>query len=120
MRRRRRSCRSGLATRIPRRHDAEVDVSVSLTLDQVKERARRAAMVPIFRDMLSAALTPGTARPAGAADGPAYLLESVERGEQLGRYSFVAADPMAIVSIAGGPATAQDARGRAAPGGKRP
>ncbi|TMF10198.1 MAG: anthranilate synthase component I, partial [Chloroflexi bacterium] len=69
-------------------------------------------MVPIFRDMLSDALTPVTAYAALAADGPAYLLESVERGEQLGRYSFVAADPMAIVSIAGGRATVQDASGR--------
>jgi len=87
-------------------------VSVSLTLDQVKERARRAPMVPIFRDMLSDALTPVTAYAALAADGPSYLLESVERGEQLGRYSFVAADPMAIVTIAGGRATVQDASGR--------
>jgi len=86
-------------------------MSVSLTLDQVKERARRAPMVPIFRDMLSDALTPVTAFAALAADGPAYLLESVERGEQLGRYSFVAADPMAIVSIADGRATVQDANG---------
>src|SRR5437660_12922342 len=87
-------------------------MSISLTLDQVKERARRAPMVPIFRDMLSDALTPVTAFAALAGDGPAYLLESVERGEQLGRYSFVAADPMAIVSIAGGRATVQDASGR--------
>jgi anthranilate synthase component I len=87
-------------------------MSVSLTLDQVKERARRAPMVPIFRDVLSDALTPVTAFAALAADGPAYLLESVERGEQLGRYSFVAADAMAIVTIAGGRATVQDASGR--------
>jgi len=87
-------------------------VSVSLTLDEVKQRARRAPMVPIFRDMLSDALTPVTAYAALASDGPAYLLESVERGEHLGRYSFVAADPMAIVTIEGGVATVQDASGR--------
>jgi len=87
-------------------------MSVSLTLEQVKERARRAPMVPIFRDMLSDALTPVTAFAALAADGPAYLLESVERGEHLGRYSFVAADPMAIITIADGRATVQDANGR--------
>jgi len=87
-------------------------VSVSLTLDQVKDRARRAPMVPIFRDVLSDALTPVTAFAALAGDGPAYLLESVERGEQLGRYSFVATDPMAIVTIADGRATVQDASGR--------
>jgi anthranilate synthase component I len=87
-------------------------MSVSLTLDQVKERTRRAPMVPIFRDVLSDALTPVTAFAALAADGPAYLLESVERGEQLGRYSFVAADPLAIVTIADGRATVQDANGQ--------
>src|SRR5260370_39869252 len=87
-------------------------MSVSLTLDQVQDRARRGPMVPIFRAMLSDALTPVTASAALAADGPAYLLESVERGERLGRYSFVAADPMAIVSIAGGRALVQDANGR--------
>src|SRR6202011_636474 len=112
MHRRRASRRSGQRTRIQQRHDGGGPVSVSLTLDQVKDRARRAPMVPIFRDMLSDALTPVTAFAALAGDGPAYLLESVERGEHLGRYSFVAADPMAIVTIAGGRATVQDASGR--------
>src|SRR5207244_3479737 len=77
-------------------------VTVSLTLDEVRERARRAPMVSIFRDMLSDALTPVTAYAAIAGDGPAFLLESVEGGERLGRYSFVGADPMAIVTVAEG------------------
>src|SRR5437762_13465774 len=112
MRRRQSWSLSGLRPNILRRHDGENQVTVSLTLDEVKQRARRAPMVPIFRDMLSDALTPVTAYAALASDGPAYLLESVERGEHLGRYSFVAADPMAIVTIAGGVATVQDANGR--------
>ena len=87
-------------------------MAVSLTLDQVKDRARRAPMVPVFRDMLSDALTPVTAFAALSADGPAFLLESVERGERLGRYSFVAADPMAIVTIADGRATVQVGEGQ--------
>src|SRR3989475_10992940 len=110
--RRRRWRPSAPRTRILQPHDRGGGVSVSLTLDEVKERARRAPMVPIFRDMLSDALTPVTAYAALAADGPAYLLESVERGEQLGRYSFVAADPMAIGSIADGRAPVQEASGR--------
>src|SRR5437588_12889148 len=105
---------------IRRPRDSGGGMSVSLTLEQVQERARRAPMVPIFRDMLSDALTPVTAYAALAGDGPAYLLESVERGEQLGRYSFVAADPMAIVTIAGGRATVQDASGRHALEGTDP
>src|SRR5205807_5807773 len=110
--RRRRWRLSASRTRILQRHDGGGHVSVSLTLDEYKQRARRAPMVPIFRDMLSDALTPVTAYAALASDGPAYLLESVERGEHLGRYSFVAADPMAIVTISGGVATVQDANGR--------
>ena len=60
-------------------------MSVSLTLDQVRERARSAPMVPIFRDMLSDTLTPVTAFARLNRGGPALLLESVEGGERLGR-----------------------------------
>ncbi|HVH65314.1 MAG TPA: anthranilate synthase component I, partial [Candidatus Acidoferrum sp.] len=92
-------------------------ISVSLTLEQVKERARRAPMVPIFRDMLADALTPVTAFASIGREGPAFLLESVEGGERLGRYSFVAADPMAIVTITAGQATVRDGEGeRGLPG----
>jgi anthranilate synthase component I len=92
-------------------------MTVSLSLDQVRERARRAPMVPIFRDMLSDALTPVTAFAALGGDGPAFLLESVEGGERLGRYSFVAADPMAIITISDGTARVRDAaRERVLPG----
>src|SRR5207244_13364101 len=97
--RRRRLQRLDCRPRIRRQNDPEQSMSVSLTLDQVKERARRAPMVPIFRDMLSDALTPVTAFAALGNEGPAFLLESVEGDEHLGRYSFVAADPMAIISI---------------------
>ena len=95
-------------------------MSVSLTLEQVTDRARRAPMVPIFRDMLSDGLTPVTAFAALGQEGPAFLLESVEGGEHLGRYSFVAADPMAIISIAGGRATVQDGDGERALEGADP
>src|SRR2546422_9856360 len=86
-------------------------MSVSLTLDQVKERARRAPMVRVFRDMPSDGLTAVTAFAALGKEGPAFLLESVEGGEHLGRYSFVAADPMAIISITNGRAMVRDADG---------
>ena len=87
-------------------------MSISLTLEEVKERARRAPMVPIFRDMLADALTPVTAFAALGLQGPAFLLESVEGGERLGRYSFVAADPMAVITLADDRATLEDTNGR--------
>jgi len=74
-------------------------------------------MVPVFREVLADTLTPVTAFAALAEDGPAFLLESVEGGERLGRYSFVAADPMATVTIGDGVATV--ASRHAASGGGR-
>src|SRR5436305_3620933 len=116
----RRSPRLDCRPRFRQSHDPGQSMSVSLTLDQVKERARRAPMVPIFRDMLSDALTPVTAFAALGKEGPAFLLESVEGGEHLGRYSFVAADPMAIISIADGRATVRDGDGERALKGADP
>src|SRR2546423_882310 len=89
--------------RILRHHDRGSSMSVSLTLDQVKERARRAPLVPLFRDVLSDALTPGTAFAALAGEGAPYLLERVERGGQRGRYSFLAAAPPPLVPPPRGP-----------------
>src|SRR5438128_5758580 len=109
--RRRRLPRLDCRPRIRRQNDPERSMSVSLPRDQVKKRARRAPMVPIFRDMLSDALTAVTAFAALGKEGPAFLLERVEGGEHLGRYSFVAADPMAIISITGGRAMVRDAHG---------
>src|SRR5256712_4144852 len=116
----RRSPRLDCRPRIRQSHDPGQSMSVSLTLDQVKARARRAPMVPIFRDMLSDALTPVTAFAALGKDGPAFLLVSVEGGEDLGRYSFVAADPMAIISITNGRAMVRDADGERALNGADP
>lgn len=68
-------------------------------------------MVPLFREALADTLTPVMAFAALCQSGPAFLLESVEGGERLGRYSFVAADPMAVITIRDGRAVAQDAQG---------
>jgi anthranilate synthase component 1 len=69
-------------------------------------------MVPVFRELLSDNLTPVMAYAALAGESPTFLLESVEGGERLGRYSFVAADPMAVLTIEGGKLHVQDAGGR--------
>jgi len=91
--------------------------ALSLSLDEVRRLSARAPLVPVFREMLSDALTPVTAFRLLSRPGPAFLLESVEGGERLGRYSFVAADPLAVVTIAGGEARVRDAAGeRALPG----
>ena len=54
-------------------------------------------MVPVWAELLADVSTPVGLLPALAGDGPAVLLESVERSERWGRYSFVAGDPAAVV-----------------------
>jgi len=51
-------------------------------------------IVPVVRELSADALTPVAAFAAlSGASGEAFLFESVERGQNLGRYSFVGFDP---------------------------
>jgi anthranilate synthase component 1 len=56
-------------------------------------------LVPVWTELLADVSTPVGLFPALAGDGPGVLLESVERSERWGRYSFVAGDPAAIVVV---------------------
>jgi anthranilate synthase component I len=57
------------------------------------------ALAPVWTELLADVSTPVGIFPALAADGPGVLLESVERSERWGRYSFVAGDPAAVVVV---------------------
>ena len=54
-------------------------------------------LVPVWAELLSDVSTPVGLFPGLAAGGPGLVLESVERSERWGRYSFVAGDPAAVV-----------------------
>jgi len=56
-------------------------------------------LVPMWTELLADVSTPVGVFPALAGDGPGVLLESVERSERWGRYSFVAGDPAAVVVV---------------------
>ena len=64
-------------------------------IDEFKALAAKGNPVPVYRQLLADALTPVSAFRA-LADGEdfAFLLESVEGGEQIGRYSFLGAGPV--------------------------
>jgi anthranilate synthase component 1 len=53
-------------------------------------------LVPVWAELLADVGTPVGLFPAIAGDGPGLLLESVERSERWGRFSFLAGDPAAI------------------------
>src|SRR5688500_18848631 len=71
--------------------------------------ARDWALVPVWAELLADVSTPVGLFPAVAGDGPGILLESVERSERWGRYSFVAGDPAASLVLDGDGLRMQDA-----------
>src|SRR5690348_5715467 len=73
------------------------------SFEQFKELARRGTFVPVYKEIVADLLTPVSAflKVAEHADY-AFLLESVEGGEQVARYSFLGKDPFLIVRARGG------------------
>ena len=63
--------------------------------------ARQWPLVPVWAELLADVSTPVGLFPAVAGDGPGILLESVERSERWGRFSFVAGDPAATLVVDG-------------------
>ena len=73
------------------------------TFDEFKELAQRGTFVPVCKEIVADLLTPVSAflKIAEHSDY-AFLLESVEGGEQVGRYSFLGKDPFLILRARGG------------------
>ncbi len=61
--------------------------------------ARDWVLVPVGAELLADVSTPVGLFPAVAGEGQGILLESVERSERWGRYSFVAGDPAATLVL---------------------
>ncbi len=73
------------------------------TFEEFKELAQRGTFVPVCKEIVADLLTPVSAflKIAEHSDY-AFLLESVEGGEQVGRYSFLGKDPFLILRSRGG------------------
>ena len=64
--------------------------------------ARHATLIPVVKSVMADLLTPVSAFLAVASQEPrAFLLESVERGERIGRYTFLGARPYMWVETHG-------------------
>jgi anthranilate synthase component 1 len=68
------------------------------TFEEFKELAQRGTFVPVYKEIVADLLTPVSAflKIAEHSDY-AFLLESVEGGEHVGRYSFLGKDPFLIL-----------------------
>jgi len=69
--------------------------------DSFSQLATQYDFVPVYRRLLSDTLTPVTAFAALDTGGPSCLFESVIGGEKVGRYSFLAANPIKRVFATG-------------------
>src|ERR1700757_2659148 len=75
--------------------------------------AREATLVPVVKSVSADLLTPVSAFLAiSQKESHAFLLESIERGEQIGRYTFLGASPYMRVKAQKGKVEIQRARHR--------
>ena len=73
-------------------------------LEEVRRLAARHNLVAIYRSDLADTETPVAAYWRLNQDRPGFLLESVEGGERLGRYSFIGGEPLASITLRDGAA----------------
>src|ERR687895_729372 len=83
---------------------------VVTSFEQFKELAQRGTFVPVWKEIVADLLTPVSAflKIAEHSDY-AFLLESVEGGEHVGRYSFLGKDPFLVLRSRAGRTTLESA-----------
>ncbi|MEA2231414.1 MAG: anthranilate synthase component [Solirubrobacteraceae bacterium] len=79
---------------------AEGTLPVQPSLDEVRELAREYNLIPLRHSFIDDTETPVSAflkLRGRAPQFPAFLLESAERGQQVGRYTFIGVRPRKVV-----------------------
>jgi anthranilate synthase component 1 len=67
--------------------------------------------VPVYREILADLETPVSAFIKIRGTGPSFLLESIEGGVRLARYSFIGANPLSVLRLVDGEAVVEDTSG---------
>lgn len=87
--------------------------SVTPSLEEVQawlgRQPKRPRFVPIYREVMADTETPVSAFVKIKRDAPAFLLESVEGGQRVARYSFIGSDPFLDIVLDEGEATVNSA-----------
>lgn len=77
------------------------------TKDELQDLAKQGSLIPVYTELLADLETPISAFSKIAYDKSgkkkpyAFLLESADGGESIGRYSFMGVDPIALISRSG-------------------
>jgi anthranilate synthase component 1 len=68
------------------------------TLEEVKKLKSGGNLVPVYRELVADLETPVSAFLKINRGGPSFLLESVEGGQRLARYSFIGTEPYKVLT----------------------
>ena len=83
------------------------------TLDEARRLVQRGNLIPVYREVLADMETPVSVYRKISRDSSfSFLLESVEGGERLARYSFLGAEPRLTATLQDGVARVHPRRGR--------
>ncbi|HEY3283330.1 MAG TPA: anthranilate synthase component I [Armatimonadota bacterium] len=74
---------------------------ITPSLDAFRERASAYNLIPVVREILADLETPASAFIKVARGTESFLLESVEGGERIARYSFMGSEPMVTLKVQG-------------------
>jgi anthranilate synthase component I len=74
-------------------------MTITPSKDEFLELAERGNLIPVYAEILADAETPVSAYQKLLKTGPSFLLESVEGGEHIGRYSFLGANPRTVIRV---------------------
>ncbi len=74
------------------------------TLEQVEKLADQGNLVPVYREISADLETPVSAYLKVARPPYSFLLESVEGGERIARYSFIGTEPLGVIKTGPGQA----------------
>jgi anthranilate synthase component I len=76
-----------------------VDPELTPSLEEVRALAREHSLVPLRHTFIADCETPVSAYLKLRGDGPSFLLESAEQGQQVGRWSFLGFRPRAVIRL---------------------
>ena len=77
------------------------DIPLKLSLEEFRSRAAEGNLVPVYAEMAADYETPLSAFNKISDGKHAFLLESAEHADQVGRYSFVGSKPRAVIEARG-------------------
>ena len=75
-------------------------MTITPSKEEFLKLAQQGNLIPVYAEILADAETPVSAYQKLQKNGPSFLLESVEGGERIGRYSFLGANPRTVIRTA--------------------